>query len=163
MMFKNRIKIFIIIFLVVLEFTSFFLMIKSFNNRVLTQTKEEHIVDKEKYGMFIENEEGKYVEYNESTLFPSNLKYTFNENKSSCVDTLNKEVDNAILYNENKITITSNKTVFCYLYFDLDKEVPKEFTFYIGGNSNPTYTTNINTTGYISWADTLTFSFVISV
>ena len=153
-MFRNRVKIFIIIFLVVIEFTSFFFMIKAFNNRDLKTTKEEHVVDKEKYGMFIENEEGKYVEYTDSTLFPSNLKYTFNETKSSCVDTLNKEVENAILSNNDKITITSNKTVFCYLYFDLDKEPPQAFTFYIGGNSNPTYTNTITTIGYISWSDT---------
>jgi len=102
--------------LIVIEFFSVFLSIKSFVNRDLKEIKEEHAIDKENYGMYIQNDEGKYVEYTDSVFFPEG--YDLNLEKSSCVDVKGNAINDILSINETSITMVSNKTAYCYLYFD---------------------------------------------
>ena len=153
----------IITLLLLVEFTFVFLSIKSFNNKDIAKIKEENKVNKEMFSMYVENKDGDYVEYTDSEYYPIGLKYYFNEERSNCTDNKGKVVNNVISYNNNKITVSSNKTLFCYLYFDLDKIPPQTFTFYLGGNTNPEYITSTSTTAYLSWTDTDIESYCINI
>ena len=152
----------IITLLLLVEFTFVFLSIKSFNNKDIKEIKEENKVDKEMFSMYVENKAGEYVEYTDSEYYPIGLKYYFNEERSNCTDNKGKVVSDVISYNNNKITVSSNKTLFCYLYFDLDKVAPQTFTFYLGGNTNPEYITSTSTTAYLSWTDNDITSYCIN-
>ena len=152
----------IITLLLLIEFTFVFLSIKSFNNKDITEIKEENKVDKEMFSMYVENKDGEYEEYTDSEYYPIGLKYYFNEERSNCTDNKGKVVSDVISYNNNKITVSSNKTLFCYLYFDLDKIAPQAFTFYLGGSTNPEYITSTSTTAYLSWTDNDITSYCIN-
>ena len=152
----------IITLLLLVEFTFVFLSIKSFNNKDIKEIKEENKVDKEMFSMYVENKDGEYEEYTDSEYYPIGLKYYFNEERSNCTDNKGKVVNDVISYNNNKITVSSNKTLFCYLYFDLDKIPPQTFTFYLGGSTNSEYITKTNTTAYLSWTDTDIESYCIN-
>ncbi|MBQ7031071.1 MAG: hypothetical protein IJN13_01695 [Bacilli bacterium] len=151
-MIKKYSKVLIVLLLLV-EFTFVFLSIKSFNNKDIKEIKEENKVNKEMFSMYVENKDGEYEEYTDSEYYPIGLKYYFNEERSNCTDNKGKVINDVISYNNNKITVSSNKTLFCYLYFDLDKIPPQTFTFYLGGNTNPEYITSTSTTAYLSWTD----------
>ena len=160
-MIKKHFK-FVIALLLLIEFIFAFLSIKSFNNKDITEIKEENKVNKEMFSMYVENKDGDYVEYTDSEYYPIGLKYYFNEERSNCTDNKGKVVNDVISYNNYKITVSSNKTLFCYLYFDLDKVVPQTFTFYLGGNTNPEYINKTSTTAYLSWTDTDIESYCIN-
>ncbi len=128
---------------------------KSYANNKLdsVELKENNDINKEAFAMYVENGLGQYEPYTEdSNYFPNSLKYHYNEDMSKCVDNNDQEVDGILTHNEdNSVTVTSNKTVYCYLYFDLDKEKPilTEFTI----NEGKEYT-NINPTNIkLSWSD----------
>jgi len=114
---KKKMKICLVLILVLIECISLTLTIKSFSNRNLEEIKEEHKVNNKKFSMYIKNESGTYVPYNDTNLFPEG--YALNLEKSSCVDTNGKKLENVLVNNGDSITITSNKTIYCYLYLDL--------------------------------------------
>ncbi len=113
---NKRIKTILIVSLVLVEFLTVFLSVKSFNNKPIENTKEEINTKRKQFSMYVENDNGEYEEYNSSNLFPEG--YSLNLEKSTCVDNAGKEVSGVLSSNGNKVTITSNKTVFCYVYFD---------------------------------------------
>ena len=108
------------------------------NNSETKETKETYKVDKKAFSMYIENIEGEYVEYESNKFFPTG--YLFNEDKSSCIDLKGNNIKGILTNNGNSITVTTNKTVFCYIYFDII-EVNSVLI-----NDNNTYTTNQNVT-----------------
>ncbi|MBQ7031404.1 MAG: hypothetical protein IJN13_03420, partial [Bacilli bacterium] len=118
---NKKLWIITITLLVVIECVFTYLSVKSYGNKDITEIKEENKVNKEMFSMYVENKDGDYVEYTDSEYYPIGLKYYFNEERSNCTDNKGKVVSNVISYNNNKITVSSNKTLFCYLYFDLDK------------------------------------------
>ena len=150
---NKKLWIITITLLVVIECVFTYLSVKSYGNKDITEIKEENKVNKEMFSMYVENKDGEYEEYTDSEYYPIGLKYYFNEERSNCTDNKGKVVNDVISYNNNKITVSSNKTLFCYLYFDLDKVAPQTFTFYLGGNTNPEYITSTSTTVYLSWTD----------
>lgn len=81
--------------------------------------KEENKVNRKQFAMYIKdgNDES-YQEYTGSDLFPNLTKYTLNLNESYCVDYNDNLVSNSLYFTNGKVTITSNKTIYCYLYFD---------------------------------------------
>ena len=159
---NKKLWIITIILLVVIECVFTYLSVKSYSNKDIKEIKEENKVNKEMFSMYVENKDGEYVEYTDSEYYPIGLKYYFNEERSNCTDNKGKVVSDVISYNNNKITVSSNKTLFCYLYFDLDKVPPQTFTFYLGGNTNPEYITKTSTTAYLSWTDTDIESYCIN-
>ncbi len=85
---------------------------QSFLHREIT--KEENKIANKQFAMYVkENDE--YVEYKDN-LFPKN--YYVNKSLSKCVDEKGNPVENVISSLGNNVTITSNKTVYCTLYFD---------------------------------------------
>ncbi len=83
-------------------------------NKPLPEVKLKEIVNKNKsFAIMIQNENG-YKEYNSDT-WPGN-GYKFKEFK--CIDNNGDEIKEAVTYEEGKITLTTNKTVYCTVYFD---------------------------------------------
>ena len=150
--FMNKYRLLVIVILCVLEVCLLSLTYRTYLNKPKKNEVKENITEKKSFSMYVEKD-GEYKEYNESNLFPSNLKYIFNDTESYCVDIKEDIVDNVLSYNDGKVTVTSNKTVYCYLYFDLEKMAPQVFAFYLGGSSNPAYTNSVNTKAYLNWSD----------
>jgi len=159
---NKKLWVITITLLVVIECVFTYLSIKSYGNKDIKEIKEENKVNKEMFSMYVENKDGEYEEYTDSEYYPIGLKYYFNEERSNCTDNKGKVVNDVISYNNNKITVSSNKTLFCYLYFDLDKVPPQTFTFYLGGNTNPEYINKTSTTVYLSWTDNDITSYCIN-
>ncbi len=110
-------KTFIIAFLIITEFIFMFLTYKSFYDRVETIDKTS-VVKKEKYSMYIQDGNS-YVEYTATNTFPNG--YVLNLTQSRCVDGNDQVVSNALTKTGDKVTVTSNQTLFCTLYFDQDR------------------------------------------
>ena len=104
--------------LIIIELCSLFLVYKSFSNRKINEIKDINIVNSNKFAMYIEQDDGSYSEYTEGNMFAID-GYIFNSEKSNCVDNKGDIVNDALTNNDNKITISSNKTSYCYLYFSL--------------------------------------------
>ena len=71
---------------------------------------------------------GNYTEY-ESDTFPLET-HTLNTNESKCTNNKGNIIDNVIEYDStnNKIKIRTNKSIYCYLYFDI-KELIYTFDY----------------------------------
>ena len=143
--------------LVIMLIANIFLMGKSYAN------KEENILDEveikemnydKTFAIMLGDKEGIYSESKEN-IWPSKLKYNYNETRSGCIDNYGNKIEGILTYNSEteKVTVVTKKTTYCYLYFDLDGVAPQEFTFYLGGITNPTYTNNLNVTNYINFSD----------
>jgi len=104
--------------LIIIELCSLFLVYKSFSNRKVNEIKDINTVNSNKFAMYIEQDDGSYSEYTEGNSFTID-GYVFNLEKSNCVDNKGDIVNDALTNNGNKITISSNKTSYCYLYFSL--------------------------------------------
>ncbi len=133
---KKTIKKYLIITLVLLEVISLFLTIKSFSNKNISAIKESTKIERKRFSMYIENDTGEYTEYTTSEYFP--VGYKLNLDKSTCVDSNDNTLTGVLTGNGNSVTVTSNKTMFCYLYFDI-KKLNGEYLL-----ENPT--TGLNTT-----------------
>ena len=80
-------------------------------------------VDRSSFAMYIQNDDT-YEEYKDNK-FPEG--YDLNLNKSKCIDNSGQEIENALYVQQGKIGVKSNKSFYCYLYFDLLEE--KEFDY----------------------------------
>ena len=114
-MLKKNSKRYLIISLVLIEVISLFLTMKSFSNKEIEEKKETYEVDKKHFSMFINDGKGNYEEYN-NNVFPNG--YAINLDKSRCIDTKGNVINGILSKNGSNVTITSNKTAYCYLYFD---------------------------------------------
>ena len=103
-----------------IEVITLFLGIKSFgnkNNRLddikLLDSKSDNL-----FAIMIKDASGNY---NESSTFPTGA-YVLNETMSSCVDNNGNKIDNVLSYSDGVVSSRTNKTVYCYLYFDKNSE-----------------------------------------
>ena len=119
---NKKLWVITITLLVVIECVFTYLSVKSYSNKDITELKEENKINKEMFAMYIENEDGNYEEYKDGESFTI-AGYKLNISKSNCVDNKGNAVPDIINNSNNKVTVSSNKTVFCYLYFDKDKSV----------------------------------------
>ena len=157
---KKYMKAIIISVLCVLELSAIFLMCKSSHaNSVKLENvnlENNSIIknDKSNFAIMLGDKDGVYTESNES-VWPSNLKYNYNAERSGCIDSNGNELVNVLNYDSTNQTVnlSVNSTAYCYLYFDLDGVVPQEFEFYLGGQSNPDYTNNPLVDIYINYND----------
>ncbi len=49
--------------------------------------------------------------------------YTLNKEKTKCIDNNGNEVEEDITYENGTITISTDRTIYCYLYFDRKEEI----------------------------------------
>ncbi len=80
-------------------------------------------VNNNAFAMYTEIENG-YQKY-EGYSFPKG--YVLNLNKSKCMDNKGNEIENALYTKNDQVGVKSNKSFYCYLYFDLLEE--KEFDY----------------------------------
>ena len=112
---NKKIKLLILI-LFLIEISLLFLTYKSFSNRKIDELIETYEIEKKQFSMFVENESGNYEEYIESNKFPEG--FVLNLENSKCVDTKGNIIYDILSSNGKNITIKTNTTSYCYLYFD---------------------------------------------
>ena len=129
-----------------------FITIYSNSNKKIESIKEENKVSRKQFAMYITNSEGEYVEYTDSEYFPNDTLYVFNTENSYCVDANDNVVDNVISYENNKVKVVSNKTIYCYLYFDTN-DFDVTTNMYLASGTNKVKIeetpTNINNYNYV--------------
>ncbi len=103
----------LITILLIIEIFMINLTYQSFLHKEIT--KEENKITKRQFAMFIQDND-EYVEYEGDNLFPKG--YYVNKSLSKCVDEKGNPIEDAISSLGNNVTITSNKTIYCTLYFD---------------------------------------------
>ncbi len=72
-------------------------------------------VNNKTFAMYKEDGENNYVKV-EDNKFPN--MYVLNIKKSKCIDNNGNELNGVLSYENDKVTITSGNTTYCYLYFD---------------------------------------------
>ena len=82
--------------------------------------------NKKKFAVMVQNGDG-YEEYtSEDGTWPSEDDYEFKEAK--CIDNNGSLVNNAVTFANGKVTLKTNKTIYCTLYFDEKPNEPLEIT-----------------------------------
>ncbi len=101
---------------------SMYMTYRTYENKPkeLPEEKEKIETKKKQFAMYIKQGDN-YVEYHgtdeNENLFPEG--YKLNEEQSRCEDIDGNKIDDISFdTNTNSITVTSNKTAYCYLYFD---------------------------------------------
>ena len=143
-------KIVLISLFVLLEMLSIFLAIKSFSNKNIAETKEIYEIDKKQFSMFVEKDDG-YKEYIESNKFPEG--YKINLENSKCLNTKGNVIEGILSGSGTNIIITSNQTVYCYLYFDRKEDGILTLSLTSGTvniGSTSTFTVTSNSDGELS-------------
>ena len=115
---KNSFRGGVVKLLLGIEITTLFLGIKSFGNKNNT-LDDIKLLDSKSDNLFAIMVKDSSGNYNESSTFPTGA-YILNETLSSCVDNNGNKIDNALSYESGHVYTRTNKTVYCYLYFDED-------------------------------------------
>ncbi len=72
-------------------------------------------VNNKTFAMYKEEDDNNYVLVKDNK-FPD--MYVLNIEKSKCIDNNGNELNGVLSYENDKVTITSGNTIYCYLYFD---------------------------------------------
>jgi len=118
---KGNAKI-IVPILIVVELCFSFLAFQSYLNKGIVKEFIENKVNKKNFALYVQQEDGEYKEIVDSNYFPG-VDYELNEAKSICVDREGEKLDVAISFKNNKLSVTSNKTIYCHMYFDVKVDV----------------------------------------
>ena len=110
----------IFIILVITMISSLFLISHKLSDKE-TQLDEVKLVNSNssKSGMFaimLQGEDGEYTQSEDSD-FPTE-GYNYNADKSGCIDSKGVAVKDVLTYTDNKFSIKTNQSVYCYVYFD---------------------------------------------
>ncbi len=134
-----NLKVSLIVCLCLIEICSVFLMWKSLSARetTLDSVKLKDIKSNNMFAIMLEQSDGTYTE-SSNTTWPTDMKY--NETLSGCIDAAGNIIDGALTYDNstNIASVSTSKTSYCYLYFDI-KKLNGEYLL-----ENPT--TGLNTT-----------------
>ncbi len=114
-------KITITLLILILLLTTSIVFISK-NKSVNATLDTVSLKDVEKNNMFAIMVKGEDGEYKEQSIFPGN-DYKLNTEKSGCMDNNGEKIENSLTYESDKITVSTNKTSYCYLYFD--KKTPE--------------------------------------
>jgi len=154
---RSKVYVLGIMLCVFIEIICIFFMYKSWNNKnvVLDNVKLKSINTNNGFAIMIEQEDGTYKE-SASNTWPEDMMY--NEEKSGCIDSNGKAIENSLTYESGIATIKANKTSYCYLYFDLVKD---DITIAISSDgesgvlpSSGAYTNSATcSSGSITWND----------
>ncbi len=132
-------KYILLVLVIVLSITLIF-GVNTKGETKLDNVKLNDKVDKRLFAIMLEQEDGKYQESKDDK-WPEH--YTYNSSKSGCMDINGKKVEEeGILTFDNsthQATVKTSKTVYCYLYFDRDKEAPTITKFYVGNSEDQEY------------------------
>ena len=117
-----------------IEVITLFLGIKSFGNKNNT-LDDIKLLDNKSDNLFAIMVKDASGNYNEASTFPTGA-YILNETMSSCIDNNGNKIDNVLSYSDGVVSARTNKTVYCYLYFDKEllKVYDKVIEDYNNGN-----------------------------
>jgi len=105
----------LIIFLIVIEFFSVSLTIKSYlNKKNITLIKAEDNISNAELAIFINDGDGYIPQY--SSDFPTDRE--LNTELSACFDNDNNRLVNALSYKDGIVEVNTTKSCYCYLYFE---------------------------------------------
>ena len=125
-----------------IELITLFLGIKSFGNKNNT-LDDIKLLDNKTNNLFAIMVKDSNGNYNESSTFPEGA-YVLNESMSSCVDNNGNKIDNVLSYSDGVVSARTNKTVYCYLYFDKDNSVYAKVLDDFSNNNGVQKTTDEN-------------------
>ncbi len=125
---KRKTTIIFVIGVILTIVSSIFLI----NNKLSdnqTQLDEVKLVNNNssKSGMFaimLQDENGEYKQSTKND-FPTE-GYSYNADKSGCIDSKGLEVKDVLTYTNNKFSVRTNKAVYCYVYFDKQAALVKK-------------------------------------
>ena len=125
-----------------IEIVTLFLGIKSFGNKnnILDDIK---LLDSKSNNLFAIMVKDSSGNYSEASTFPKGM-YVLNETMSSCIDNNGNKIDNVLSYESGHVYTKTNKTVYCYLYFDKDNSVYAKVLDDFSNNNGVKKTTDEN-------------------
>ncbi|MBQ8901989.1 MAG: hypothetical protein IJY87_02855 [Bacilli bacterium] len=161
----NKFSKFLVIILIIIECVTLYLMGMSLSSKKtinLLELNSEEILTSDVFAIMLEQEDGTFKESKDAK-WPTE-GYIYNHELSGCTDKNGNTLNGALTYNDTTkvATLDAKTTVSCFLYFNVIKEPPSDFTFYLGGSSNPEYSVTANTTAYLSWEDEDIISYCIT-
>lgn len=119
---KNK-RLMIIVLLIIVVIPCISLL---FNNSKKDIKLNNNKIERKQFAIYKQKaDKTGYIEHN-STIFPAG--YMFNSEKTICVDHKGNKVENIYSFNDGKFTVTSNKTVYCTLYFDITNSLVSAFS-----------------------------------
>ncbi len=119
-------KIFRIVAIIVVLFSLVFGLSKSISNSNKELLIVNNRLDRKNFQIYKQKDDKSGYELYNGSGFPEGQK--LNTSLTVCVDTNNNTVENIFTYENGKFSVTSNKTVFCTLYFDVINSLSKIFT-----------------------------------
>ncbi len=75
--------------------------------------------NKKDLAIMLEQLDNSYKEYNKIPY----KGYTLNEEMTKCIDNNGNELEKEITYENGTITVSTNRTIYCYLYFDIEEKI----------------------------------------
>ncbi len=147
---RLKYKKIIITILLVIELIMVHLTYQSFLQRNNYNTRDEVKNKNKQFAVYLKNGE-EYEPYQGTSLYPKG--YYLNKDQSYCLDMQDNKVEDILEFSSEGITVTSNKTVYCTLYFDPYKEEAGNYTFYIKENTTPKYTSEKSNPVTLSWEE----------
>ncbi len=121
---KKKIFITTIILLLIVTTSIVFISKNKSVNATLDTVSLKEVEKDNMFAVMFQNDNG---EYTEQSTFPGE-NYKLNEEKSGCIDNNGEKIENSLTYDSdgNKVTVSTNKTSYCYLYFDIKGMTTKE-------------------------------------
>ena len=119
---KKHKKILLISIVLVIVTSMFLVLNNSREYHELPKVKVKEQNNLKQFALMLEQEDGNYLE-SEGEL--PTRGYTFNLEKSGCTD-INGKIMNGVLdydYENNTVLLDTNKTSYCYLYYDIEPNV----------------------------------------
>ncbi len=135
---KKKIFITTIILLLILTTSIVFIRKNKSVNATLDTVSLKEVEKNNMFAIMLQNDSGEY-EVSNSNEWPED--YFYNEKLSGCMDNNGEKIENSLTYDSdsNKVTLTTNKTSYCYLYFDKNnaKELIEQLKKSSGLSINP--------------------------
>ncbi|MBQ7031932.1 MAG: hypothetical protein IJN13_06200 [Bacilli bacterium] len=119
---NKKMCVIVILVLVIIESCTLFLMYKSFSNKNTNLDKVNlNISNANMFAIMLEQDDGTYKEDTSSTWPTSG--YTYNASMSGCIDINGNRIEDALTYDKenNKASVNTTNTSYCYLYFSIPK------------------------------------------
>ena len=160
---KNKVKLIIVIIMSLVIIT----WNKSYSYEMNNNEVEEKEIESKEFAIYLEKTQNtKDYEESENKDFP-NQGYLLNKEKTKCYEYgSDKEVTDAVGQSlssgviDGSIIVTSQKSIYCNIYFDKDEDKPEVSEFTLTGSENGTtlsnnklYTHTTNVTYNVTWTN----------
>jgi len=110
----------IIVIILLIGFITVFFTIKNYSNKDIKEYKEINKIDSKRFKLYLEQENGEYSE--SKNVWPGE-EYSLNQLRTSCVDNDGNSIGDALSYSNGILYLTTNKSVFCNVYFDIKADI----------------------------------------